>query len=452
MGRLCVQLTTKDYFIYHLFRDYPYSSALEQAYCQRMEARRRALYEDINFWGTLAIIFLSLVLTYIIRLGGEHQRADIIYVSHWWLLGVMCLWPVARHMRIKKRQFLVPLNLSCMMSWALCVYDISAHGQMMGVYAPTTFAALIICFLIFFAYSNYILDIVAVIVGCLVVAAYWQHPDWLVAMTLNIWFVFGASSFNRIRCRANRIDFIVKFREQSRYLPRQVLWRGIVEDKQIDEVFLPANRTCVCLSSDWRNYQDLTSRYTPAKLAELLSRYYRMTNDVLEKCIPSGNYFCDWIADELFVVLFTDLPDGERHLWEQAIEFGVRLIQQKNEFLQSHGAPEAIDIGIAGGDAFVGMMGPSGQAKTTALGEVPGKARRIQTLGKDLRMELGEQDRVIFVTQHVSSLTMLESIKTYELKDYQKVRSIEERRFFYVEPMTAGSSRLSDAQQLRKIL
>src|SRR5690606_7704612 len=98
----------------------------------------------------------------------------------------------------------------------------------------------------------------------------------------------------------------------------------------------------------------------------------------------------------LFCVVFAipgvELPE----LVNESMKFSLELLKLRVRFEQTHGLPQGIDIGLAAGVATIGMFGPMGQVKATAFGETPGRSRRIQTVGKILRYELGDSDRVIF--------------------------------------------------------
>ena len=127
----------------------------------------------------------------------------------------------------------------------------------------------------------------------------------------------------------------------------------------------------------------------------MLGDYYNRCEDQLDLHFQDGNYYTDWIADELFVVVFTDYEHKVFSLAKQAIEFSESLIMAKKDFCRDNNVEIGIDIGISAGEAYIGMMGPRTHSKTTALGETPGISRRIQTIGKLLRHALGESDRIL---------------------------------------------------------
>lgn len=96
--------------------------------------------------------------------------------------------------------------------------------------------------------------------------------------------------------------------------------------------------------------------------------------------------------------------------------------------------PINIDVGVASGVALIGMMGPAGHRKATALGDVPGQARRYQEIGKQIRRKFGENDRVLFGYNSLLQITQPFDVKQFELEAGGKVRDVAEDRVFYLEP------------------
>jgi class 3 adenylate cyclase len=195
--------------------------------------------------------------------------------------------------------------------------------------------------------------------------------------------------------RAFKLGMIAKFKEQSRYVPQQVLLQASRDNCSIQDVFGPKIRFCVCICSDWRNFQEVAGGVSPQLLGSRLSSYYERVSERLNKDFPEGNYFMDWIADELFVVIFgaDDTPDPS--LVDSGFDFASWLLSHRRRFTRESGYPRGIDVGISAGLASVGIFGPSGAVKATAFGEVPGAARRLQSLAKQFRSEYGDQDRLV---------------------------------------------------------
>ncbi len=178
--------------------------------------------------------------------------------------------------------------------------------------------------------------------------------------------------------------------------PAQVVVRSVRENKEVSELFAPMTRPCVCLSSDWRKYQALTGKIDGEKISGLLSHYYHEVGKILMKNIPKGNFYIDWIADELFMVCYVETEKDLCLAVSEVLNAALDMLRCKSKAFSAFETPPGIDIGIAVGEAFVGMIGPPEHKKATALGETPGRSRRLQTAAKFLRSTMGEKDRIFF--------------------------------------------------------
>ncbi len=204
---------------------------------------------------------------------------------------------------------------------------------------------------------------------------------------------------------------------------------------QFEDFFKPEINYCVCLSSDWRNYQETSSQLSPEQLTNTLNAYYNLCEEILREVLPDGNYYTDWIADELFIVFHATENVDAKHLVNYALTFSHKLIRARPAFCQEYGIPRAIDVGVSAGDALLGLMGPDGHKKATALGEIPGRSRRLQAAGKLLRKDFGEEDRVLFGEESLLALTMAFNVKHYKLEG-TKIRDVEDNELYYLEPVS----------------
>lgn len=180
-----------------------------------------------------------------------------------------------------------------------------------------------------------------------------------------------------------------------RVVPSQIIRQGT--DFEDANLFRAANRSCICIASDWRGYQKMSADRTPDEIADWLQNYYEMCEMQLENHFPDGNYFSDWIADELFIVIFRE--NGS--------------------------------VAASVGEALIGLLGPKSHAKTTALGEVAGHARRIQTLGKLIRSRYGEEDRILFTDPRFAEAVMHRNVSEF-VSDHP-LRDLSEQKFYYYE-------------------
>lgn len=219
-----------------------------------------------------------------------------------------------------------------------------------------------------------------------------------------------------------------------RAAPAKIVRQSASGNISISEAFAPRSRRCVCISSDWRGYQALSETMSVESLSKGLGDYYDMCESILSNAFPDGNYYTDWIADEFFVVIYSKDVGDKNDLVNQSLQFSYDLILGKREFVARYGLPEAIDIGVSCGDALIGMMGPVGHQKVTALGEVPGRARRIQGAGKLIRMNHGERDRVVFGSAVLLDITRPFAVQEFVLEPGKKIRDIDHDRLYFIDP------------------
>lgn len=221
------------------------------------------------------------------------------------------------------------------------------------------------------------------------------YPDPIVGWSIGATLVSIASCIQIAVHRAIKIEAIKSFRQQTQFTPRQIIIRAIENRTTVAKVFPTQERFCVCICSDWRSFQPWTMKTQSTEIAEVLTSYYESQARFLEEAFPKGNYFLDWIADELFAVAFASSPEERREIVLGAVAFAKRSLAAREDFLGRHGAPIGLDIGISVGMATVGILGPEGNMKATAIGEPAGRARRIQTAAKDLRKHDRSVDRLL---------------------------------------------------------
>ncbi len=223
-----------------------------------------------------------------------------------------------------------------------------------------------------------------------------------------------------------------EFDRLSAFTPPAIIDRAIETNLPVEQLFAPEIRFCVCICSDWRNYQQLTATMTPPEVVNALEVYYKFCSALLVRCFPKGNYFSDWIADELFVVAFVSDGISETDVAHCGVQFARELLLERIKVEAIVRAPKAIDVGLAAGQASVGIMGPEGGRKATALGEIPGRSRRLQMAAKLLRVHRGECDRVV-IGEEVSKLVgPIAGLQTFELKG-EGLRDLADKSLLYVD-------------------
>ncbi len=359
----------------------------------------------------------------------------------WMHLGVIVVnlvWLFAlRPRRVPGRHFAMLCHLVVAFTYAA----IARHCHAADACRPTHFAAGTMCFV--------------TIATALLIILPFHRPAAIVAVFaaycgLGAWILLGSDQFATafpivvVGCASGavmraaftvwtRIEAQREFKIRRQIAPLTVVRRSTEDPRPIDEVFAPAMRPTVCVSSDWRNYQSLSSTLTPEALAAALNAYYEMCERVLAEVAPNGDYYSDWIADELFIVFFAEAGFAHAEIVCEALRFAERLLEEKARFVVEHQHPRAIDIGVAAGAALVGMMGPEAHRKATALGEVPGRARRLQIVGKKLRADFGERDRVIFGKEVLALVgNAWPGVSSFELPPGQKLRDLDDGEIFFL--------------------
>ena len=165
----------------------------------------------------------------------------------------------------------------------------------------------------------------------------------------------------------------------------------------IDQIFKSKERFTVCLSSDWRNYQQFTDSMDNALLSDLIEKFYDIIFDKLEEYVPDGQYYADWTADELFIVFYDD-DDNKNEVIKKSLRFANSLSTEIYMKIYSElNIDLKYDIGICSGPGFLGLQGPKKFKKTTITGQSAGIAKRLESEAKNLRSGQGSQSFPIMV-------------------------------------------------------
>jgi class 3 adenylate cyclase len=272
------------------------------------------------------------------------------------------------------------------------------------------------------------------------IAGYWayeHHPLHIQIAIVNAVASFTAVGFTTLYKLQHRQLALREYNLLIRAAPAKIVRQAASSQVTILEAFSPKTRHCVCISSDWRGYQELSSKISATDLASALGHYYEACTQLLNDLFPDGNFYTDWIADELFIVIFAKDQQEEKVLVNQALRFSGRMLEQRKTFFANFGIPKAIDIGISSGTALIGMMGPGTHRKATALGDVPGIARRLQAAGKLIRHHHGDRDRVIFSVNTLMEITEGFEIHEFSLANGEKIRDLTANKIFFMEHVSA---------------
>jgi class 3 adenylate cyclase len=231
---------------------------------------------------------------------------------------------------------------------------------------------------------------------------------------------FVASYFRR--------DFLVnlnsRFNLLSAFIPKQLASHIVISDnaEEVEQIFKARNRYTVCLSCDWREYQNLIARHSPDFISSLIEDYYNRVFEALDRIDPQGQYYANWTADELFVIFF-DLKDDEDNVDRRALEFAQELATQI--FLRvryDFSVDLKYDIGLASGNGYLGLQGPAKLKKTTITGFAAGVAKRLETEAKTIRkMNVSNPNPILLMDPHLYSAS--QSMSKYEGFLFQKIVS-----------------------------
>jgi hypothetical protein len=369
------------------------------------------------------------VLPYLQRHEGAVARAYLIFASSGWiwpiallwadaispaagrmLLGfyltkaTVCLWLLRSNISIRTLRYAVfGLLLVAQVVWMAVALKSAADGN-----TSTWISA---CWIVFMLAGNVLLPfrshahnfmfVVSLISTYFGLRGFPEHGVPL-AMTF-LCLVIG-QNYRIYTQRMIKAGTIRNYREQSRHIPRQVLMTAAREDKSIHDIFAPADRFCICICSDWRKFQSLSKGISMAVLGQGLALYYHELIALVQTRLPEGNFFLDWIADELFLVIFAKDRNEDRNLVAVSLEVSKDIMNYRKDFFARHGFPQGIDVTVACGVASVGIFGKGGIAKATAFGAAPGVARMLQGVAKKMRLSHGSVDRVVMTQSFVGML------------------------------------------------
>ena len=178
------------------------------------------------------------------------------------------------------------------------------------------------------------------------------------------------------------------------FMPKILAEYIVVADgfDRINEHFKPKNRYTVCLCADWRNYQKITRTYSSEKISQVTEDFYNNIFQILDELDPSGQYYANWTADELFVIFYDDNDDVDA-VNTKSLKFANKLATEV--FLDIRYETDInlrYDIGLASGVGLLGLQGPAKFKKTTITGQSAGEAKRLETEAKTIRKEQGDEN------------------------------------------------------------
>jgi class 3 adenylate cyclase len=220
------------------------------------------------------------------------------------------------------------------------------------------------------------------------------------------------------------------FRVKTMIAPAHIVEKSAGREDEIELMFAPERNYAVCISINWRNFEELAATLPALEIASVLETYYQLVERLLTECIHGGAYYCDTMVDEMFVIVFSPEALGDPLPLTDAVLFARRLLRERPAAIANL---SQIDIGISSGETLIGILGPKGHRKTTGLGETPGRAARLKSLGELLRQERGHLDRLIIDAASQTMLTGQSGFIKLPLGAERKVRDLDDRYVYFWE-------------------
>jgi hypothetical protein len=202
-------------------------------------------------------------------------------------------------------------------------------------------------------------------------------------------------------CIYYRYQFITalssKYDYLSSLLPNKFAKLVSVSDKSLDieKLFPTKDYYAVCLCSDWRNYQKISTSKEHKEVEKMVEKFYNIIYDALETLDIAGQYYADWTADELFIIFYSEI-DEEENVNHEALKFAHSLATKL--FLDVSSIVDKdlkYDIGLSSGIGLIGLQGPANYKKTSITGEVAGNAKRFETQAKVIRSTIDQSFPII---------------------------------------------------------
>ena len=268
-------------------------------------------------------------------------------------------------------------------------------------------------------------SVVFIVILSLITGKY-VESFYLIVMQL---FSFVLAYFYR---RSFILSMYEKYQNTASLVPKNVAKHIAVTDGTInlDKIFKPEERFTVCLSSDWRNYQELAISKDPKYIENIFQKFYNLVFEELDKIIPNGNYYADWTADELFIIFFDENNDTDKIL-KNALDFSNIYSSYVFEEVNKNIDEKLVyDIGMASGVGLLGLQGPEKRKKTTITGESAGTAKRLETEAKNLRSNFNSKFPILIIDKTLYNFAKNENINIKFKKIKAKTKNIKDGSFY----------------------
>ncbi|MDA0702855.1 MAG: adenylate/guanylate cyclase domain-containing protein [Proteobacteria bacterium] len=146
-------------------------------------------------------------------------------------------------------------------------------------------------------------------------------------------------------------------------------------------------REIAILFADLRAFTRLSEQKLPYDVVFLLNRYFATMGQAIE---GAGGRVDKFIGDGIMALFGVDVPPDEacRQALAAARAMGERLVELNHNLEHDLDSPLRIGIGIHVGPAIVGAMGYAAATTLTAVGDSVNTASRLESMTKELGVEL----------------------------------------------------------------
>jgi adenylate cyclase len=183
------------------------------------------------------------------------------------------------------------------------------------------------------------------------------------------------------------------------------------------------------LFADLRGFTQLSENKLPYDVVFLLNRYFAAMGHAIER---AGGHVDKFIGDgvmALFGAAGDDNPMlAARQALEAAREMGLALEALNKTLAHDLDKPLRIGIGIHIGPAIVGEMGFARTVSLTAIGDAVNTASRLESLTKELGVELVVSEDVMQYAKFDATPFLLRETEIRGRKETLKVRAIAKAR------------------------
>ncbi len=414
--------------VLHGFNGLKPATAVERAFVERMHLGRTASELSQFIYYGAALSFAMLLWS---PLMAAEARSDLLPLLLSFI-GAAGVWLLAFRKRpAAARVYIVAVQLVGA-AWCLFLMRYTTEhlvSRVRAIFSPALFLLEICGTIMFlpFGVRNTLLTTAATLAGVVVL----MH-DYNPGMILAVLFMFVPALGAKIGLRNRYAHLaVIDCRARLALLPGLIARRtlGSAADVDISQSFPTRHRECVCISTDLKRF-DLLAESRIAELEGYLRKVYERCQGLLDARFPEGNYCADWIAGELFIVVFVEEGALSSRTVMAAVDFGRAMVEA---FVgeESHVA----SVGLAAGTAYVGMMGSPGMRKATALGEVAGRARRMQQSAWVVEQQSGATATVVFgsdVWSRIEGQAGAADTRTVALSEEMTLRDLPDRTLHFI--------------------